>query len=49
MVLATYLEVTIVIREGVKKRPVFVVFYYEGVGVCENAKRLRSFFISYAF
>ena len=33
-----------------KKRPVFVVFDYEGgEGVSGYVKRLRSFFISYAF
>ena len=39
------------LREGFKKkRPVFVVFDYEGGGgVSGNVKRLRSFFISYAF
>ena len=39
------------VREGVnKKRPVFVVFDYEGGGgVGGNVKRLQSYFISYAF
>ena len=32
-------------KESGNKRPVFVVFDY----VAENAKRLRSFFISYTF
>ena len=39
------------LREGDKKRPVFVVFDYEGGGRGGggNAKILRSFFISYYF
>ena len=34
---------------GDKKRPFFEVFDNEGGGVGGNVKRLRSFFISYAF
>ena len=38
------------IREGLKKKALFVVFYYEwGGGVGGNAKRLQSFFINYVF
>ena len=37
-----------VIREGVKKEALFVVFYYEGGegGVGGNVKRLQSFFVT---
>ena len=38
-----------IIREGCKKRPFFIVFYYEGGGVGRKVKRLWSYFLHHVF